>query len=357
MKKQFLCLLPVILILALIFSGCGGGNSSPSQPTNPTDPTNPTNPTTPVPDLPAPFSAMVRVPGATSFPTASNHTPSDPMANIVDDIICDKVNYAYYMAQTEVTYQQWTIVHNWAQIHGYTFATGGRGGYYIITPYEIGTYPAGHETDPVTTISWRDAIVWCNALTEYHNAQNGAGLECVYKLGGNPIKNANDTVCDTIAPDSNARGFRLPTNMEWELAARYKGNDSSHGAIYSGGLYWAPGSYASGATAACMTPEDLNVGEAANHAVAWYFANSNIFAPNHYSTQPVGWQKIPNALGLRDMSGNVWEWCFDKTGSSWSLRGGSWYHPKTRLQLGYIHPQSSATVTLNDAGFRFVRTE
>ena len=278
---------------------------------------------------------MIHVPGAASFPTCAD-----------DSGVCTTVNYPFSIAQTEVSYQQWSIVHDWAVAHGYTFANpGGRGGYYIPNPSSIGTFTSGHDTDPVTSINWRDAIVWCNALTEYYNVQTGSALACVYKSDGVPIRDAtNATACDAVVPNPNAKGYRLPLSMEWELAARYKDGTS-----------WTPGNYASGATAACITPENPTIGAGANNAVAWYSANSNISAPNVYSTQPVG-GKAANALNLYDMSGNVWEWCFDSSDTKRTLRGGSWYHPVTDLHLSFIYCQLPAT-GLNDAGFRYVRTE
>jgi len=84
----------------------------------------------------------------------------------------------------------------------------------------------------------------------------------------------------------NAVGGRLPTEAEWEFAAR--GGKLSKGYIYSGS-------------------NDLN-------AVAWYIANSG------GTTHPVG-QKAPNELGIYDMSGNVWEWCSDWYGETYYNSG------------------------------------
>lgn len=317
MKNFFLYSLMAILVLALTLSGCGGGNNDGPGGGNNDGPGGGTPP--------ASFSiAMSRVPQVAKFISGS------------DDEEDNRVNYPYYIAQTEVTYQLWSMVYTWATTHGYTFANqGSRGGYFIdFATGTYGTYDSGHETDPVTTISWRDAIVWCNALTEYYNVQNGKSLGCVYKSGINPIKSANDTVtCDEVVPDGNAKGFRLPTSLEWELAARYKD-----------GTHWTTNDYASGASAAVTDAE-------ATKAVAWYLSNSN-------STQPVGLKKA-NALGIKDMSGNVWEWCFDKlstTGSFRNLYGGSWNEEEFTLMVGGGGGAEPGSVH-SSFGFRPVRTE
>jgi formylglycine-generating enzyme required for sulfatase activity len=143
MKKYywFLFLLPLfIFALASALAAPDGGN----------------NQTGAALDLP-----MVRVPGAARFPTGMDDKGS-----------CATVNYPYYMVKTEVTYWQWKTVYDWAVEHGYRFANlGGRGGYRASGCYDV--YISGHEDHPVTCVSWRDCMVWCNALTEYSNAVEG----------------------------------------------------------------------------------------------------------------------------------------------------------------------------------------
>ena len=87
--------------------------------------------------------------------------------------------------------------------------------------------------------------------------------------------------------DPTANGYRLPIEKEWEFTAR--GGVKTNGYEYSGS-------------------DDID-------AVAWYDTN---IGPRDVAT------KQPNELGLSDMSGNVWEWCFDASGSDRVGRGGSW---------------------------------
>ena len=108
-------------------------------------------------------------------------------------------------------------------------------------------------------MSWYDATAYCNWLSEQ------SGLSPCYILA------RESTECDFVAS-----GYRLPTEAEWEYAAR--GGNRSLGYLYAGG----------------NNPR----------AVAWYDANSTGYR------QQIG-QKQPNELGLYDMSGNLREWCWD----------------------------------------------
>ncbi len=310
MEKRVIIIISMMLMLALLLAGCGGSSTS-----------NPSNPGGSVTGFCA--VPMKLVPGAPSFPTGLD-----------DKGTCTTVNYAYWMAETDVTYEQWCMVYNWAIANGYQFQNQGR----------KGNDGAANKTDrhPVTMISWRDTIVWCNALTEYNNAHGGTNLDCVYKYSGGVIKNstdANATACDNATADLNSKGFRLPTSMEWELAARYK--DRSN---------WTPGNYASGATAPYT---DVS----ATSAVAWYNVNSNVPDPLNYSTQPVQ-LKPANAAGLYDMSGNVWQWCFDIAYSDADYRvtrGGCNDYGASMLQVGWVAGDDRSYCRTN-IGFRPART-
>lgn len=167
------------------------------------------------------------------------------------------------------------------------------------------------EGAPVESVSWRDALEFCNALSQLE------GLKPVYDLS-QPVP--------AVRP---ANGYRLPTSIEWEWAAV--------GAIQAGGTKFAGSNEAL--------------------AVAWYEKNS------YSRTQRVA-QLLPNELGLFDMSGNVWEWCQDAyeaadpdTGEVRQYRinrGGSWHDFEADLRpaiFNYCYPEFAGI----DLGFRVAR--
>ena len=98
-------------------------------------------------------------------------------------------------------------------------------------------------------MSWRDAVVWCNALTESKNAHDNSGLELVYYTDAaytSPLRScdAGTTATNDVAGSqdnpyvkNDANGYRLPTSNEWELAARYIGDFNGDDDIQDAGEY------------------------------------------------------------------------------------------------------------------------
>ena len=254
----------------------------------------------------------------------------------IDDSETVTVTGGFLMATTQTTYELWYDVKVWAKANGYYFQNQGQEG----SQGDIGQPPTSKGQEPVTQVSWRDAIVWLNAFSERR------GLEPVYRDDfDNVIKDsrdANGAVVDN-AIETDRNGYRLPTSYEWDMAARWKHDtESTDGSILVGDRYWTPGHYASGAT------DDYN-NEAATRAVSWYWG-----APSGNFTKPVG-QLLPNHLGIYDMSGNVWEWTFTMSDSERVARGGCWYNLAYFTQVGYTTTFDPSYIYYNNTSFRIVR--
>ncbi|MCQ2575099.1 MAG: formylglycine-generating enzyme family protein [Treponema sp.] len=216
----------------------------------------------------------------------------------------------------ETTYGLWYQIRVAAEKQGYVFQNPGQAG----SHGKRGAAPTDdNDCQPVTMISWYDAIIWCNALSEIK------GRTPCYTFQGDILRDSNDTaVIDICECNWNADGFRLPSESEWEFASR-----KTKGSLM-------PGNLISG------QPKDSSSEEGLLYA--WTSENSGatkivgtaglVFDPFAVAQPATG---NPDFAGLYDMCGNILEFCWDwfadyeenqtygpAEGYERVSRGGSW---------------------------------
>ena len=199
------------------------------------------------------------------------------------------------------------------------------------------------DNKPVESITWWQALEYCNKLSEkyglepvYDLSKSEQGILMIKELGG-------EIVYPDVANFKNTEGFRLPTEVEWEWFARGGQIAIEQGTFdytYSG---------------------NNNINE-----VAWFKENSGS------QTHDVGLKK-PNQLGLYDCTGNVWEWCYDTTesievGKNYiykafdssniyrRLKGSSWYDNAELCAVLYRFNRKAVEESFINVGLRIVRT-
>jgi sulfatase modifying factor 1 len=237
----------------------------------------------------------------------------------------------FYIQENLVTKALWDEVRTWGLTNGYADLAPGAG------------KASNH---PVQTVSWYDVVKWANAVSEY------AGFTPCYTVGGVVYRIGSS---DSVACDWNANGYRLPTEAEWEVAAR--------GGLVGKRFPW---------------------GDTISHSQANYYSLSDYsydvsptrgFQPAYAVggfpyTSPVG-SFASNGYGLKDMAGNVFQWCWDwyetyvggsdprgpsgpSAGSNRVARGVGWdgFASNARCAQRYTFNPSGSGYTV---GFRLAR--
>ncbi|MEI8207406.1 MAG: SUMF1/EgtB/PvdO family nonheme iron enzyme [Kiritimatiellales bacterium] len=192
----------------------------------------------------------------------------------------------FCMDRSEVTKAQWDAVYAWAVTNGYRFDNAGSG------------KTASH---PVQTVNWYDTVKWCNARSEKE------GRSPCYTTNGVIYKTGQNTNADC---NFFATGYRLPTNTEWEYAVR--GGLSGKRFPWGDTITHSNANYNSSASYSYDVCSTRGYNPAYTNGAIPYTSVAGSFSANSY--------------GLYDMAGNVYEWCWDQSGSDRGVRGGGWYY-------------------------------
>lgn len=276
---------------------------------------------------PTPPAGMVLIPAGefTIGDTLDGLASATPTTNVTVS--------AFFMDRTEITWATWQDVRAWAINAGYSINSG-----------------AGKATThPVQSVTWYDVVKWCNARSEL------AGLPPVYYTNAALTQLYKAGTPSTIYPDWNAAGYRLPTEAEWEKAAR----GGSSGLRFP----WGNLIDVNRANYKALMAYSYDLGPTDGYHPLGDYPNTSP------GTTPVG--TFPdNAYGLYDMAGNVAEWCWDwysapyaggtdphgplGPGSNRLFRGGAWDQGPYRSRCAdrNIIPPNNSQFYI---GFRCVR--
>jgi len=284
-------------------------------------------------------SGLPPAPSGMALIPAGTFTMGDTLDGESDGIPTNVTVSGFYMDVNLVSYGQWTNVYAFATSHGYNFMNAG-----------AGKYSAANQ--PVQTVDWFDCVKWSNARSQQ------AGLKPVYYTdAGFTQVFTNGDNGTTVYQNLTTNGYRLPTEAEWEKAAR--GGLSGQRFPWGNSISESQANYY-GATASYT----YDLGPNGYNAVGSVGGTSP-------ATSPVG-SFAPNGYGLYDMAGNVFEWCGDWYGTPYGqpttnnptgagsasgyrvLRGGGWNKLASSSRCAYrnYYGPSNADAVI---GFRCVR--
>lgn len=297
----------------------------------------------PVTNHPFAFFRVVALPpptftsdGMTLVP-AGSFAMGDSVADGLPDAIPTNVYVSsFYMDTNLVTCSKWQSVYTYAVANGYSFDN-------------VGSAKNNITNQPIQTINWYDAVKWCNARSQ------SAGLTPVYYTDAALTQLYTNGDAPTVYPSQTANGFQLPTEAQWEKAAR--------GGLSGQRFPWGD------------TISESQANYEGNTESVFYDLgpdgfNTNFDTGGQPYTSPVGYFPA-NGYGLNDMAGNLLQWCWDWYGTPYGQpstnnpagpssggfrveRGGYWGIPGSFARTAF-RIQGNPDSAGNNTGFRCVR--